>query len=540
MAKPGNKVYKFQLNEWDQTARRSYIPLVLCFDCDEEHRRKSPDPASVAAALEDALATLARQWPALAGTLTIDDSGREWVQWADNGRIPYKVTDLLNQAENTVTGQYGNLAGYSPEELRTKGYPQTAFTGTHFFPDGSLNRISGTPVFKVEVFLYGGTFLMNLLLHHGYADGAGMASVIRSFAEATRGTDPVCHLTKGLQIPPANHSQTGNPQWDDFPEYQLAQDKSGPTQAVVLSEITTTISDIPRAGKIFVIDNTRISTIKELVLKVINNWGSSRPIPWDFLRESSHEPGLKLQLEVEQAKAALGYEPVESISNYTMLAALTWAAVTEARSESEEYVAADVLRRHRDAVMLNPVNWKGRAPEYKALTENLFGNTTATALTAIDRDIVIGANHRHDCLAVLVQVITQTIGNIDANFVEKRTRLFESLEDPRELGLRWDTRLPTRLGFNTWRFMGGSEKHGFPCWTLPGVGKDVRPSAYRKGTASWGLGEALVLPTGEYYTKEAGREKDDYCELLIQLPVESMEKFLQSNYCSNFVERVID
>ena len=467
-------------SDWDQTAPRAYITNCLCFPLGNSSNEAIRE---LELHLVSSLDGLATQLPDLAGHIQVNPVGQlEFVSSMD-GRIPFQFSILDNPRSNFYA------------ELKDRGFPQGELFQSKVFNTPLISDTSLLPVLIVRAVVVPGGLLLGIFAHHGFMDGEGMTKMLECLGAQTRRQQLGIPTKKELEFPfPDENAEDpcvdgfrpGYISRFEFPEFEFDSHCRGPTQPIVHESDSTPMSAIPTTGKIFVFSAQRLAELKEAVV-------------------AASEPGMSIP------------------STYTSLAALAWARIAQARISTETFRYTPVRLGH--AWMSNPVNWRPRA--FPASTAGYFGNCMAKAITELTETTImrVGCDSSLRGLAALVTAIQSALSSVDADFVHSRTRLFRRLDDPRHLGLRWDPRRSADLNFNSWRHLGIEAQ-----WNLPGVSVTY-PDAVRKlPAAEWGMGDALILP---------GR-KDSAYELLVMLPMVSMEALCKDEEWLKWVGRVVD
>ncbi|CAK7233218.1 hypothetical protein SBRCBS47491_008533 [Sporothrix bragantina] len=481
-----------RLSGWDQVAMRSYMSKVLCFPFDNT----KIDAAT--AHIEASLAQLALHRPDFAGTLEVHEGGIVHHVTNKDNTIPFFVEDISS-----------DFPFKSYDELKAADFPPGAFVHPRFMVPCQLTEGGpGVPVLILKAFIIPGGLFLGTYFCHAFADGGCLKIFLETFSSLTRGILVEGAKTKRIEAPFANESNVKDGKEGRLdtllakvPEYTVLDTPTGPTTPQFRPD-GVPMEDIEKIGKIFVFDNERL---KELRCSVL---------------------GASTAAMSEDAGHAVSIPTLPS--NYSCLAALTWAHISKARlSDPVKYVpytqGVDDI-----ALLQTMVNWKSRAlvetnPDY-------FGNATAIAATRLPtKDSILSrASESPLDLSKLIFAIETTISRVDDEFVCDRTELFSRVSDPRLVGLRFDPRTPQDLGFNTWRFFGADTE-----WEIPGVGDAfcaAKPDVIRRVQMMWNMSGALILPAKATSTTH---------ELLVTLPRSSMDLLCNDADWMKWVDHVI-
>jgi len=477
---PGDGVRTAVLSPWDQVAMRSYMRTALCFPLDDAAR-----PAA-ARHLRAALSRLARQRPDFAGRVRTGPAGAKqgyvFLETGPDDEIPFEAHDISADF------------GYTFPQLRDADFPPGAFVQPYLGVPCDMRKPVSVAV--VRAFFIAGGLVLAIFFHHSFADGDCLRLFVESIAAQTRG-DPV---GPAAARPPPPKGSDGvfdaagfsaaaprDVSADDVrrlaPEYALLETPCGPTvprprPGGVPAE------QIKKTGKTFVFDNRALAALRAAVQE---QTGAVRPP-----------------------------------SNYVALATLAWAHVTRARLRDVEYVPKGGL--DTPARLQTMVNWKARASA--ARSAGYFGNATIVAVTQLSTRRVVDGCGSPRALGALAAAVEATIAGVDDGFVERRTRLFEALPDPRRLGLDFDPRTPQDLGFNTWRYFGADTR-----WRLAGdEGEEAPAAAMRRVQEAWNMSGALILPA---------RRGSAVHELLVTLPATAMELLCKDGAWMRWVARTV-
>ncbi|CAK7229375.1 hypothetical protein SCUCBS95973_007199 [Sporothrix curviconia] len=480
-----------RLSGWDQVAMRGYMSKVLCFPFD------NTKIDAAAAHIKASLAKLAQHRPDFAGTLEVHDGGIVHHITNKSNTIPFSVEDISSVFP---------FASY--DELKAAEFPPGAFVHPRFMMPCRLTEGEpGVPVLILKAFVIPGGLFLGIYFCHAFADGGCLKILLETLAGMTRGIFVEGAKTKKFDAPFANESNVKDENGGRLdallakvPEYTVLDALTGPT-APKFRPDGVPMESIEKIGKIFVFDNERL---KELRCSVL---GASTTAA---LEENNH-----------------GVPAPTLPSNYSCLAALTWAHISKARlSDPVKYVP--YIQGTDDVALLQTmVNWTSRAliesnPDY-------FGNATAIAVTRLPtKDSILSrASESPLDLSKLIFAIEKTIAGVNEEFVCDRTELFSRVSDPRLVGLRFDPRTPQDLGFNTWRFFGADTE-----WCIPGVGNSgaVKPDIIRRVQMMWNMSGALILPAKATSTTH---------ELLVTLPQSSMDLLCNDGDWMKWVDHVI-
>jgi len=496
------------LSPWDQVAMRSYMRTALVFPLDDAARPAAADH------LRAALGRLAWQRPDFAGRLRTGPAGTKqgyvYLETGRDGDIPFEALDISADF------------GYTFPELREADYPPGAFVHPRFgVPCDMGEGKPPVPVAMVKAYFIAGGLILALFFHHSFADGECLRVFVASLAAQTHGDALALaanlHWQKGGEsvfalaladgrgatttTAAATTATAHDVSADDVhrlaPEYALLDGPSGPTIPRPLPG-GVEAGLIPKTGKTFVFDNATLQALRRAV----------------------------------QEQAGTLQPP----SNYVVLAALAWAHLSRARLADVAYVPRG--GPDSPARLQTMVNWKartGRGGGGGGGDAEHFGNATIVAVTRLATRRVVDACQGPRQLGLLTSAIEATIGGIDGGFVDRRTRLFDALPDPRRLGLDFDPRTPQDLGFNTWRYFGADTE-----WRLTGGGgggggdgrtpTPAPPAAMRRVQDVWNMSGALILPA---------RCDATVHELLVTLPATAMGLLCQDSGWMKWVAKTV-
>lgn len=470
---PGDEpVTATPLSSWLQIAPRDYIRVVLCFPFHNDRKE------AATAHLADALLRLSSRRPHFAARLQLDlESGRVYLRQIPSDTIPFSAKSIENEC------------GYTYDELRSQHFPARAFIHDRYSQPAFLTG-DGFPVpaCVVQAFFLDGGLLLSVFLHHCIADGHCLGLFLDMMACTTRNVPFQHPSSMKLRFPcsvdgvvsdsPDDHSSCRL--FQNCPEYTFSWSRSGPTQPLIIGE--PPLSQFEKAGKIFVFNHRKLNELRKLMM---------------LFRPQRKPP-----------------------SSYVLLAALTWAHTARARAMAN---SSRMVRPSGTGRLMNPINWRTRVPAID--TANYFGSSVVWGVTDLPKCRILGSADHHMLLADLMEEIDKSINAVDEEYVLHRSNLFEALPDPRLLGLKWDTRQPLNLGFNTWRHFGAATE-----WSIPGV-TTSSPDAIRKPQDGWSLGTALVLPA---------RPSNTAIEVMIGLPADAMENLCKDQNWMQWVESVIE
>ncbi|EFX00145.1 anthranilate n-hydroxycinnamoyl/benzoyltransferase [Grosmannia clavigera kw1407] len=495
-----------RLPAWDQASMRSYIRVVLCFAFDN---------TAIDAAVQHirgSLKRLACQRPAFSGSIEVHAGGIVHLRTSNKPQlgeatIPFTTVDISSKFP------YASF-----DELKEASFPPAAFVAPHFNQPCVVGEgLPGVPVAVVKAFIIPGGLLLGIYFNHAVADGDCLRVFLEAFAGQTCHQPSFGPSTMEHHVPLSRRQINGTDiglekLLERIPEYSILDEPLGPTMPRLRAE-GVPMDEIPKIGKIFVFNNERLNELRSFIAAESSRTqkktgtGCCRPL-------------------FQNGDVGANYI---NYTNYTCLAALTWAHITRARlADKNRYVpySADL---DETALLQTMVNWKTRA--FKEKNKDYFGNATAVAATQVPtRAVLVEAASDRSRLAELVATIDKTISSVDEDYVRDRTEFFTRVPDPRLIGLRFDPRTPQDLGFNTWRFFGSDTK-----WTIPGVGSGsgrgaTSPDVVRRMQDAWNMSGALILPA------KAGSTAH---ELLVTLPTSSMELLCQDQDWMCWVDRVI-
>ncbi|KAH7029269.1 uncharacterized protein B0I36DRAFT_325377 [Microdochium trichocladiopsis] len=502
------RCYFEQLSMWNQYAPRVYIGLVLCFPFDNAGNNRLRAERHI----RESLNRLAEARPDFAARLRVDTEGCASLQRCPTFKIPLGVSSRDERHADKLAPDY--------ESQKSAGFPPSMFIHKDLVSPGVATEANGgVPVSQVRLkFVDGGLYLM-LQLHHALFDGCSMGIFLDCFAAQQTRSEKIIHLEypKEQLFIPARNSQriitsdqsrsrldrVRHRMFEYFasqcPEYAILPDKSGPTQPKV-EHSAVPMAKIKRSGKIFVFRNDRLQALREMVRRELN----AEKLP----------------------------------TSYTVLAALTWAHVVQARHRHESYMpgerrmnsqgeadseADETDSNNKQSSLWNSVSWRPRANKEEA-TE-YFGNAVLPVVTRLPLQTVLEACSSINHLATqLVPQVQETISTVDQIYVDKREAMMRMAPDPRLVGVNYDPRMREMVHFNTWRHFGANTE-----WMIPGVPVQ-RTEAIRRVHGEWNLGTALILPA------PADAETQ---ELFVSLSVDAMEALCRDQEWMEWVDRVI-
>jgi hypothetical protein len=535
------------LSSINQTAPRIYTQQVLCFAFDDVNQASLE---RMEAHLRGALRRLAQERPNFAGRLRICGAARRpgslCVRLGSCQDIPLAIHDIRDEFDATY------------EQLRAGGFPAKAFVHERFVLNGGLNHIDQAelPVFQIRIYVIRGGLLLVIAFHHALIDGECARAFIENFAAQTRNqfvAQPQA-IDLALRWGPLLPSGSQKTLFDNCAEYRESDGESGPSAYSTDKQEERAFCTI---GKIFVFSQQRLDSITDLLAR---HWS------W-----SNH-----------------GQRP----STYVTLAALTWAHAGAARTAVETDPEGKPAAHGHWASILHPVNWRAKCSAQTFNKSTYFGNATVAPTTSVPVVEVSSATRPaetvlarpesyeddddHDnvnahrissprpsylCkpnLAQLARKIHQTIHSVDEDFVSTRLALFESLDDPRKVGMNWTPSYFLNFGFNTWHHR-RSPSIADTTWYIPGVPSNVPmgspaaldekiagsagpsdmasaqvyagPDSAGRVQGKWGFPGAVMLPR---------RQDADTHRLLITLPVATMEHLCRDPEWMSWVSQVMD
>jgi hypothetical protein len=457
------------LSIWNQSSPRVYISVILCFPLDNTRVEDALEH------LEASLQRLGRERPLFAGRLQAANSaqpGHAHIIQSADFNIPFEV--LLEPRD----------IPFDYEQIRKEGFPPGLFTNAQFGIPGIIGTGSDPlPVSRVHALVIPGGLLLAVYLHHSLCDGDSLRIFLECFAAQTRG-DPIDRpLEQAFEGPRARRQTNGSLSSlvSKCPEYTLLPECNGPTQPR-FSEFGTPLDAIPKIGKIFVFNRSRIAELQNALQSCL---------------KCANTP-----------------------SKYTCLAALSFAHIVKARMQAESFLP--LIEGKGSAKLWNSVNWRSRA--FQRLTEDYFGNAALPAVTKATKQRLLRACNDIPTLATLVPLIKSSIDAVDVAYVKRRLAMVSAMPDPRLIGVNYDPRMAQCLAFNTWRHFGADA-----VWDIPGVPVE-KPDAIRRAQGSWNLGTALILPA---------RASSDTQELFVSLSQVAMDQLCKDQEWLRWVDRVI-
>lgn len=501
--------------------------VALCFPFDNT----AMDAA--VAHLRESLARLAQQRPDFAGTLEVHRDGTLHLR-IGQGEILLETVDISAEFP---------FASY--DELSAAEFPPGAFVGPHFgHPCDLTEGKPGVPVTVVKAFIIPGGLLLGVYVCHAFADGDCLRIFLEAFSGQTRGQPYDGPSTKTLYAPFANGEPVDDcPNALDallerVPEYVVLDEPIGPT-VPRLRAGGVPMEDIQKTGKSFVFDNTRLVELRNQLMAAVEGTVNSK----DGKRENgdghaynqNHTSSITNSTTNSKSNGHAAEDTSSGEiyqtppSNYTCLAALTWAHVSRARLADPVRYVPFSAEADGTALLQTMVNWKSRA--FTKANAGYFGNATAIAVTQLlSCGLVAEASDDLAKLAKLAYTIEKTIGGVDDGYVGDRTELFNRVSDPRRVGLNFDPRTPQDLGFNTWRFFGPDTQ-----WVIPGVvsggaAGPTAPDSIRRLQDAWHMSSAVIMPA---------KAASSVHELLITLPQTSMDVLCRDAGWMQWIDRVI-
>lgn len=494
-----------RLSMWNQYSPRVYIGLALCFPFE------GTDQASLLRAerhIRKSLDRLGEARPDFSAKLTVGTDGYASLQRCPKFKIPL---DVISDDKHS-TEQHNDAY----ETHKKSGFAPGLFIDKSLVSDGALGAEEGVPASKVSLkFVNGGLYLL-IHIHHSLFDGCSMGIFLDCFAAQTRSENvdylnhPTQQLLPGLEDG-ANgdrHVQKSNPLRDQIfessvarcPEYTILHDKSGPTQPK-LEHGAVPMSEIRRTGKVFVFRNDRLQKLRETI-----------------------------QHELQLTKLP---------TSYTVLSALAWAHIVQARNGHENYLSGEQCNANgqaqiydrtsnegsgKESSLWNSVNWRPRANKEEA--KEYFGNAVLPVVTRLPlKNVLSACRSTKDLAKFVIPHVRATITSVNQEYVNKREDMMRAAPDPRMIGVNYDPRMREMVHFNTWRHFGASTE-----WAIPGVPVS-RAEAIRRVHGDWNLGTALILPA------PAGSEIQ---ELFVSLSTAAMEALCNDKEWLEWVDRVVD
>ncbi|KAK7942424.1 uncharacterized protein PG986_011537 [Apiospora aurea] len=288
----------------------------------------------------------------------------------------------------------------------------------------------------------------------------------------------------------------------------------------------------------------RLSACPELVLL-------PRPMPSPRASNTFHG-GYPHELIPKTSKVfvlseAKNTDKAPLLSTYICIAALTFAHAVRARLRGEGFQYLPQPAHPPTAILRHEVDFRRRAFAPQHLAETYFGNATVSVFTRVAQSGLLAAagsagrlggvafpledqadpdgSWKAAHLAALVREIKRSLDEVDEAYVRARLAVAETVGDPRRLGLDYDPRQPQVLGFNSWRYTGGSEAWGFPSsrssssssGSTGEQGQGQRPEAFRVARG-YSMHNALILPQ-----RHGSRDQ----EILVSLSQVAMGELLE-------------
>lgn len=522
---PEPAVDRTLLPVWDQCAIRAYIQLAFCFPFDNEDSQKKKEAAIEH--IRDALGRLARQHPEFAAGVSADEQGRVWLeQRPEQDSIPFELRNLPDSTK--LTGDTNALTSFTKyDELKHKGFPPAAFTHPDLAISGALEPGGESrPITQIQISFVEGGMILWINAHHSLIDGDSARLLLQCFAAQTRGVE----LEYPIDVAPAamQRLEEGN-ETAEVLEPKDTGEQETPTDFAKILRPFPEYADLPdRSGPLAVRPSSQIG------------------LPYD---QSDHAQQRRVErilvfrqetirrLSREIASAA-SWKP-HSVngrppSTYLSLAALTWAHITKARLKVLED-RGDGIDVRIPATLLSAVDWRKRVSQ--GTWKGYLGNAVVIPFTQFPVDDVINAGHLcpdkidsiNDTLAYLACSIQRAIDSVDDTFVASRTKAMAVFKnDPRRFGMGFDSRVPTCIGFNTWRHLSSDAN-----WSIPGVPVS-RADAVRRVGPKVGADKSLILPMGS----DEGEQKG-IIEMLVWLTEDAMQNFLHDEGFMCWVDHVI-
>ncbi|KAK4110799.1 hypothetical protein N656DRAFT_781588 [Canariomyces notabilis] len=322
------------------------------------------------------------------------------------------------------------------------------------------------------------------------------------------------------------------------PEYGLLHDGTGLTQF-----LPSKWDQLESVGKTFVIDMAKVDKIRNSTSEAkVTRLSLCSPLTWAHVTLAGLVDRIRSLTSVDKFPNSVSGVKV---TRFSLLSALTWAHATRARLAAGEPAAADC--NSIQPRFWNPHDWMGpRKGLFKdePSKARYFGNSVVLPVTkpstlkcekdlveACDWQSAIYQGRLPSKIIDIAQSIMQANRSVDEDFVLTRTALFAAMDDHRKLGVDLNPRLPHHFSANTWAFIGQGARFHFPGVNLAGNGG--RPDAIRRIQNAWARPHALIMPT------RPGIE-DDEVELLVTLPVISMNRLVQDESWMSLVKRVVD
>lgn len=487
------------LSVWNQCNYRNYVSIALCFPF-----AKYASQFSAIVRIKAALQDLGRQRPDFAGRLrTNADNGEIYLETHDDNEIPFEGIKLPEDLN--ITYDY----------LQKLDFHQRVLTHPSFLVDASLSPSQVRPVTQVRLSFIDGGLLLFILAHHSFTDGDGLRMFLECFAACTRGAlhmpefprdgtiDPLASRADDMlrEVVPRKHTlNEGTPQEADQSTYLKALHEllkhtpeftchpGLPHPLAFHHPLALPPESSPRASTTFMFSKTRLESLRELLTEILG-------------------PG--------------------NATTLVTLAALTWAHVTQARKLTDPAGwAADT--DDGPAQLHLPVNWRRRVTGTPAV-EQYFGSTSVHLMVRVDcNTLLLAANGHTTALASVASCIHEAIQIVDDDFVARRSAVMTAAvrgPGPQAVGLSHEPRNPRHLIFNSWRTFGADTE-----WDIPGVGRNVKPTAIRPARGFMHLGLAQVMP---------GRSDEVAYVLNLGLPAEALTALVEDQEFMKWIGRAL-
>ncbi|KAK8045603.1 hypothetical protein PG993_005627 [Apiospora rasikravindrae] len=472
----------------DQDAPRTYTEVMLCFPVEG-------DPTHALNHLKGSVTFLENNYPLFTARLVPspnDDSGRLHLSTSS----VKGVYDLPFVGSTRFYNEDGTFIKY--DALRDAGFPVSELS-VIFARDDAAVRIHTQPL---SVALVHGValdrgLLVRILVHHALFDGHMRSHFIDCLAAATRGQTRLKSPTKTSFPFDYDHNQSFRKRLSGCPELVLFPHPMPSPRLSNMVHGGYPHEGIPKTSKVFVFSEAKVKELQELLYR---HSASSPP------------PGSSAAGEGKENKAAV-------LSTYVCISALTFAHVVRARLRGEGFQYLSQTAHASSAVLRHEVDFRRRAFISQNLAETYFGNATVSVFTRVSQALVLAAagamgqlggvafplrdkvdvdgSGKAEKLAGLAREIKGSLDAVDEDYVRARLAVAETVSDPRRLGLDYDPRQPQVLGFNSWRYTGGSEPWGFPSSTSSSSSSSgeqgQRPEAFRVARG-YSMHNALILP----------------------------------------------
>ncbi|PVI00576.1 hypothetical protein DM02DRAFT_708094 [Periconia macrospinosa] len=467
----------FQLSTIDQTAMRSTIRFLLCF-------QTPPGVTSeeITHTLKTALYATTLQMPYLAGRIrALDERNRICIVYEDKDIVPCLVVDKRN-----------SMPSY--EELKAQKFPPSALDENNLYLlPYYVEPTEGQNIFAVQANLLNGGLLLGISLNHSVADGAGFGLILKALAKNLKLVNPAPTAPS-----PSSHDinvdfTEAEPTFragifpEMAPETMESRDYSG-FNGVSLRSTTAKVAEgahksIPCTWRLFLLPTSSLQRLKQKIMSMI-----------DGLNQS------------------LG--GVDFVSSNDVLGALIWQCITRARSYR--------LNDNEFTQMVIPVDCREK------LTQRLpkgpyAGNVALCSMTKLPID-----NVKHLQLSELAMPIRRSILALDETFILGLVARINAHDgNVQDFGPKIDFNHGNDIVFNSWRQI--------PVYDLD-FGHNLGKVDWFRTPAREVDGSIKILPTRK---KQNSGEGVECWELLVELEERAMENLLKDELRMEYVSEVL-